>query len=105
MCQEAPSPYGLCIHGGIDGFSRLLLWLSVYKTNNDPKVVVGHYMESAETAEKCPKTALSGMGRAQQINAWTYSITLCQEATSPDCRNGSPALTVSLWHRNNSRKK
>ena len=32
-------PYGLCIHGGIDGFSQLMLWLNVYKTNNDPKVV------------------------------------------------------------------
>ena len=29
-------PYGFPIHGGIDGFSRKIIWLKVCRTNNDP---------------------------------------------------------------------
>jgi len=32
-------PYGLCISGCIDGFSRKLIWLKVFKTNNDPQII------------------------------------------------------------------
>ena len=31
--------WGFAIHGGIDGFSREILWLIVATTNNDPLVV------------------------------------------------------------------
>lgn len=37
-------PFGLCIHGCTDAFSRKIMWLNVYKTNSDPNVVVGYYM-------------------------------------------------------------
>ena len=33
-------PFGFCIHGAIDGFSRNILWLDVGPTNNDPSVIV-----------------------------------------------------------------
>lgn len=32
-------PYGLCINGCVDGFSRHIMWLKVYSTNSDPKVI------------------------------------------------------------------
>ena len=38
-------PYGFCIHGGIDGFSRKLLWLHVDQTNNDPWYIAKYYMD------------------------------------------------------------
>ena len=41
-------PYGLCIHGCICGFSRKILWLNVYKTNNNPRVVAGYFLETVE---------------------------------------------------------
>ena len=31
-------PFGFCIHAGIDGFSRKILWLKVSYTNKDPLV-------------------------------------------------------------------
>lgn len=34
-------PFGLCISGSIDGFSRYITWLKVSYTNNDPKVIAG----------------------------------------------------------------
>ena len=41
-------PYGLCIHGCICGYSRRVMWLNVYTTNNDPKVVGGYYLATVE---------------------------------------------------------
>ena len=32
-------PFGFCIHGAIDGYSRRVLWLEVASTNNDPFIV------------------------------------------------------------------
>ena len=29
-------PFGFCIHGAIDGYSRWVLWLEEASTNNDP---------------------------------------------------------------------
>jgi len=39
-------PYGLCISGCIDGFSRMIIWLNVYKTNSDPKVIASYYTDA-----------------------------------------------------------
>ena len=30
-------PYGICINGAIDGFSRWLIWLKAYYTSSDPR--------------------------------------------------------------------
>lgn len=35
--------YGLCINGCIDGFSQQIIWVNVYKTGNDPRVIAGYY--------------------------------------------------------------
>lgn len=32
-------PYGIGIHGCIDGFSRKLIWLNAYVTNKDPMII------------------------------------------------------------------
>ncbi|XP_050419248.1 uncharacterized protein LOC126832494, partial [Patella vulgata] len=37
--------YGFAIHGGICGYSRRILWLRVGRTNNDPEVVAGYFLE------------------------------------------------------------
>ncbi|XP_068698743.1 uncharacterized protein [Montipora foliosa] len=39
-------PFGFCIHGAIDGFSRRILWLDVGPTNNDPSVVCQYFIDS-----------------------------------------------------------
>ena len=38
-------PFGFCVHGAIDGFSRRILWLEVGGTNNDPSVVSHYYVD------------------------------------------------------------
>ena len=39
-------PYGFAIHGAIDGFSRRILWLEVGTSNNDPNIVLNHYVDT-----------------------------------------------------------
>ena len=36
-------PFGFCVHGAIDGYSRRILWLEVASTNNDPAVIAYYY--------------------------------------------------------------
>lgn len=47
-------PYGLCINGGIDGFSRSVIWLHTYSTNSDPRIVGGYYMDAVQNLHGCP---------------------------------------------------
>ena len=47
-------PYGFAIHGGIDGFSRKVLWLEVGSSNNNPKVVVRYYLRTLLELETMP---------------------------------------------------
>ena len=41
-------PYGLPIHGCVDGFSRKILWLKISKTNNDPIVPAYFFNETVK---------------------------------------------------------
>lgn len=38
-------PFGFCIHGAIDGFSRWIVWLEVASSNNDPRIVVQYFLD------------------------------------------------------------
>ena len=37
-------PFGFCVHGCIDGYSRRILWIDVATTNNDPGVVAKYFL-------------------------------------------------------------
>uniref|UniRef100_W5MTV9 Integrase catalytic domain-containing protein n=1 Tax=Lepisosteus oculatus TaxID=7918 RepID=W5MTV9_LEPOC len=39
-------PYGICINGCIDGFLRKMIWLEAYKTNNDPLIIAGYFIDA-----------------------------------------------------------
>lgn len=38
-------PFGICIHGCIDGFSRYIIWVKAGSTNNDPRIIAGKNVE------------------------------------------------------------
>ena len=38
-------PFGFCVYGAIDGFSRRILWLEVASSNNDPKIIAQYYLD------------------------------------------------------------
>ena len=41
-------PFGFCIHGAIDGYSRRLMWLEVDPSNNNPGVIAHYYIDCVE---------------------------------------------------------
>lgn len=45
-------PFGFCIHGAVDGFSRKVIWLEVSDTNNDPKLIAKYYLDALKGIEK-----------------------------------------------------
>lgn len=55
-------PYGICINGAIDGYSRYIIWLHAGCTSNDPKVIAGYYVNALKLLGGCPLTVRSDMG-------------------------------------------
>ena len=55
-------PFGLCISGCIDGFSRRIIWLNVYRTSSNPRVIAGYYMEAVTELLGCPRMVRGDMG-------------------------------------------
>ena len=47
-------PYGFCISGAIDGWSRKILWLEVDITNNDPRLICTYFLNAVENLQIVP---------------------------------------------------
>ena len=41
-------PFGFCIHGAVDGYSRRVMWLKVGQSNNDPRVIAKYYIDCVQ---------------------------------------------------------
>lgn len=55
-------PYGIAINGCIDGFSRYVLWMEAYTTNNDPKVVASYFIKTVSSIGGCPERICADRG-------------------------------------------
>ncbi|XP_039665194.1 uncharacterized protein LOC120564368 [Perca fluviatilis] len=55
-------PYGICINGSIDGFSRMVIWLHAFSTNNDPKVIAGYFIDEVLSRNGTPTRIRSDLG-------------------------------------------
>ena len=66
-------PYGFPIHGCIDGFSRRLVWLKVSRTNNDPAVVAGFFLEAVQHEGGCPTILRTDNGTENTVMASVQS--------------------------------
>ncbi|XP_043976973.1 uncharacterized protein LOC122833467 [Gambusia affinis] len=55
-------PFGFCINGSIDGFSRKIIWLNAYTTNSDPKLIGGYYSEAVKRLGGCPRVVRGDLG-------------------------------------------
>ncbi|XP_052704776.1 uncharacterized protein LOC128180681 [Crassostrea angulata] len=55
-------PYGLSIHGCIDGYSRKIMWLRVGSSNNDPTVIARYYLRCVMECGGCPSLLQSDPG-------------------------------------------
>jgi hypothetical protein len=55
-------PYGFCINGCIDGYSRKIIWLHVYNNNNNPRIIGSYYIKAVENLRGCPETVRGDFG-------------------------------------------
>ncbi|KAK6171696.1 hypothetical protein SNE40_018136 [Patella caerulea] len=60
-------PFGFCIHGCVDGFSRRIIWLRVGETNNNPKVIARYYLEAVQQLEVVPAKIRCDLGTENSI--------------------------------------
>ena len=60
-------PFGIAIHGGIDGYSRKILWLKAANTNNNPKVVARYYMDYIRGMQRLPRVVRADAGTENVI--------------------------------------
>ena len=55
-------PFGFAIHGGIDGYSRKILWLRVANTNKHPGVISSYYTKALEQLSAAPRRVRADRG-------------------------------------------
>lgn len=55
-------PYGLCIHGAMDGYSRRIMWLEVGSSNNNPKTIAKYYLDTVESHGFVPRILRADRG-------------------------------------------
>jgi hypothetical protein len=60
-------PFGFCIHGAVDGFSRKVIWLEVSDTNNDPKLIAIYYLDALKRIEKTPRILRCDAGAENSV--------------------------------------
>lgn len=55
-------PFGICINGCIDGFSRKIIWLEAYVSSSNPKIIAGYYTNAINNMNACPLRIRSDRG-------------------------------------------
>ncbi|CAC5426268.1 unnamed protein product [Mytilus coruscus] len=60
-------PYGICIHGCIDGFSRNIMWLEADTTNKDPYVIAGYFIDTVREVGGCSRCIRADLGTENGI--------------------------------------
>lgn len=104
-------PYGLPIHGCVDGFSHIIIWLNVVRTNNNPIIPASLYVESVQELVFCPKKMRTDLGTENGImadmhcylvndmNAHSYWTSVPIERTSTDIKTNEKKSSSPIIKR------
>ena len=66
---DKAKPWGFSIHGGIDGFSRKLIWLQVSRSNKSPDSIARMYLSGVVKVGGCPVELVTDLGTENAIVA------------------------------------
>eukprot|EP00112_Aurelia_sp_Birch-Aquarium-sp1_P017080 Seg3932.3 transcript_id=Seg3932.3/GoldUCD/mRNA.D3Y31 product="hypothetical protein" protein_id=Seg3932.3/GoldUCD/D3Y31 len=55
-------PFGFCIHGCIDGYSRRILWLEVSPSNKNPRIIARYFLNCVKSTEGLPRKVRADRG-------------------------------------------
>ena len=73
-------PFGLCIHGAIDGYSRRILWLEVGISNNDPPIVARSFQDCVKQVGVVPRCVRGDRG-TENVNICALQHFFIREGT------------------------
>ena len=100
------APFGLYIHGAIDGYSRRILWLEVNSTNKNSKVVVSHYLDTVEQLGGVPRRVRSDkgtenviIGRLQKYFRWNDSDTFSSSRSFIQGKSSANQRIEAWWSK------
>ncbi|KAJ7066212.1 hypothetical protein C8F01DRAFT_1346312, partial [Mycena amicta] len=88
--------FGLCLHIGVDPVPGVILWLNVYWTNSNPRLILKYYLDTVEELGYMPLVSQSDPG--------TENFGLANGHTLL-CQYNDPSLAGTLQHRWMNRKK
>ncbi|KAB0795190.1 hypothetical protein PPYR_12029 [Photinus pyralis] len=66
-CYDKLKPFGICVSGCIDGFSRKIVWLKAGRNSNDPRIICGYYIQIIKDLGGCPQTVRADLGTENGI--------------------------------------
>ncbi|KAK2554102.1 hypothetical protein P5673_024448 [Acropora cervicornis] len=72
-------PFGFCIHGGIDGYSRRIMWLEVGPSNNDPFIVAQYCIDCVRQIGGTPRLIRPDNGTENVNIAAVQRFFQCEE--------------------------
>lgn len=55
-------PFGFCVHGVIDGFSRKIMWLEVSNSNNNPRIIAKYFLDCVRQVGGTPRIIRADRG-------------------------------------------
>ena len=84
-------PYGICISGCIDGFSRKMIWLNTHSTNSDPRLIAGYFIDSVMQHGRPLKVRLDHGTENTHIAAMQSFMHGSENGISPDCVTLGPS--------------
>jgi hypothetical protein len=68
-------PLGICIHGCIDGFSRQIIWMEAYNTNNNQTVIAGYFLSAWMHKRVKVKLKIHMLNSSRYSSeAWTWTV-------------------------------
>jgi len=79
-------PFGICINGCIDGFSRQIIWLKASTTNNNPDVIGKYFLDVVLAAGGCPRVVRADFG-TENVRIREFQVFLRRNAV--DERSGA----------------
>ena len=60
-------PFGIAIHGAIDGYSRKILWLKASETNKNPRIIARYYIDYILEQDGTPRVVRSDAGTENNL--------------------------------------
>ncbi|KAB0804068.1 hypothetical protein PPYR_01038 [Photinus pyralis] len=100
-CYDKLKPFGICISGCIDGFSRRIMWLYAGNNTSDPSVIAAYYLLTLKSIGGCPRTVRADMGTENGL-VKEIQINLRNQALTDD---GHSLLPPFLYGKSTSNQR